>query len=215
MIIHYLSFPRRRESRNLGILPMEFTPEFLEGIIKGNKYMSYKLNFNSMIIIVLFVQFCIFGCQKNNLIKLQKEEILKDRVAAMYSQWKNNNVESRYDFLWPELKKIIDHDFYMSTGPYIQVIEDYKIESLEIDGDFSVVILQIKYKSNNTVKDWKNYSFWVYSNANWYIIDDVRSKPYSKNEIEQFKKMIREGVPPELIEEIKSHQKAWAEKRRQ
>lgn len=175
---------------------------------KVKMFIFIRINILTLILSLLL---CTSGCIFNNIEKSMKEDILKNRVDAMYTLWQEGNIVSRYDFLWPELRKVIEYDYFISTGPYIQKIEDYKIESINIEDGIGMVVIKIYFISKKEPKEIKWFTFWGYHGGNWYVIDDLRSMPYHKVETERFKKMVKEGIPAKTLESIMQNQTDWKE----
>jgi len=175
-----------------------------------------NIPFYSKILLMIVLLLCTGCCILNNIENPNKVIMLRDRADAMYSLWKDGDVASRYDFLWPELRNIIQNDYYLSNGPYIQKLENYRIESIAVEDGIGMVVLRITFLSRKEIEEIKWFTYWGYHNGNWYVIDDIRSMPYQRIETERFKKIIKDGMPDEMRKSLKKSQADWkdAQKRK-
>jgi hypothetical protein len=78
-------------------------------------------------------------------------------------------------------------------------------ESITIDGEIALAIVQIKYFLDKEIKEKRFFTYWGFTHDNWYLIEDRRIEPFSTDQIKQHKKIITDGMPPEVIENWKKN----------
>lgn len=154
------------------------------------------------IILGLFTLSCNWGCKSK---MVEQQNILRQRIIEYYEQSKKENDDGfSYDFLLPQWRQLMSREYYLNHDIYLR-INDYTIESITIDGEIALAIVQIKYFLGKEIKKERFFTYWGFTHNNWYLIEDRRIEPFSTDQIKQHKKIITDGIPPEVIENWKKN----------
>lgn len=169
-------------------------------------FRSFKMG-SRIIIIVSF--FCLMmGCNlKSVTASNQTEIIVKERVNAFYESWKNGEYTKAYEYFSPFAREIAGEEFILCILSDIKIL-DYKIESIKIDENIlAEIVIFKKYtyvsSKDKKVEEERHYTYWGYTNNNWYYFDDFRSGPQNDDLKASSKQRFRQGMSPEEIEEEK------------
>jgi hypothetical protein len=136
---------------------------------------------------------------------VEQQNILRHRIIDYYEHSKAENDDGfSYNFLLPQWRQLMSREYYLNHNIYLR-ISDYAIESINIDDEIASVIVQIKYFSDKKIEKERLFTYWGFTNNNWYLIEDRRIEPYSTDQIKQHKKLITDGIPPEVIENWKKN----------
>jgi len=164
-----MSFPRKRESRKEKVkMKINRTAHIILPIILGLLTLS-----------------CNWGCKPK---MVEQQNILRQRVIEYYEQSKKENDDGfSYDFLLPQWRQLMSREYYLNHNIYLR-INDYTIESITIDDEIATVIVQIKYFLGKEIEKERLFTYWGFTNDNWYLIEDRRIEPFSTDQIKQHKK---------------------------
>lgn len=133
------------------------------------------------------------SCNGKNINMTDKERLLKERVQEYNNIMSEGKLGKTYNFICPQMRTIMTKnikDYLLSLGDD-QIVEDfklhYKTESIKIEGDIGIVV---SYRTGGNKSPKQTYHYWGFTENNWYLMEAERTAPASREDINEFNKII-------------------------
>lgn len=169
------------------------------------KSRTIKSHVATMIVLLSFV--CLWGCKATYLgFHKDRASLLRDRVEEYYGLWKSGKCSGcHYEFLLPQMRPVMSKKYLSIVRPPELTLDDYILEKVDVDGEVGLAVVQmtISYDGNILTDKQRFFTYWGFTQDNWYLLTDEESGPGDLHEV--FKKVLKEEIPPEAIEEMKQN----------
>lgn len=150
---------------------------------KGN--IIYQLPVAICILVVLL------ACNGVNINMKNKEKLLMSRVQEMCSLMERGKFRETRIFFIPQIQNAPEMEWkeHISSDHNAEgIIDFYKIKNIEFRDGIAEILIESSF-----LKDIKeSYDYWIFTKNNWYMVDMGRTNSVSSEELEKYKKLIKD-----------------------